>query len=298
MSVGLKTGSNSNRNLNIGDRITGAPAPSQGSNGDLQLRLDDAPKIFCKISDVWYENVLFERGEGIFSGNIGLEIKHKSKSVASFGKKIRLGRKQNDTGRLELDNKGNINFINRQGATDGNVFSIKTNGETQIDTRATDADVPLRITNDGTGYNQVVMGGANPELRMGYAGSGASVSSSVAGSSKIYLNHGGSVDNMASIHFARSGSSKFAFGNTYESSTDELRLVHGDDPRTEANAALRIDTSGNIGFRGAAPAAAPNYTYVNLSLDRVLDCDSTSTAELADILGTLIKDLIDMGILQ
>ena len=282
---------------NIGDSFIGKPHPAQGSHGDIQLRVDDSPKAFFKLSDTWYENVLFPAGEGIFSGNIGLEIKHKSKSVASFGDKIRLGRKQNDTGRLELDTSGNIHFINRQGSVDGTVFSIKTDGETQIDTRATGADVPLRITNDGTGYNQILMGGANPELRMGYTGSGGSLSSSIYGSSKIFLNMATASDAMASLSFSREGSTNFVMSSTYESTTDELRIVHGADPRTEANAGIRMDTSGNVGFRGTAPAAAPDYGASSYSTNRTIT-GSTDAADTTDVLATLIADLIAMGILQ
>ncbi len=41
---------------------------------------------------------------------------------------------------------------------------------------------------------------------------------------------------------------------------------------------------------------SPTYTISNLSEDRTYDANSTSTAELADILGTLISDLADQGI--
>jgi hypothetical protein len=34
-----------------------------------------------------------------------------------------------------------------------------------------------------------------------------------------------------------------------------------------------------------------------VTADRTLDADSTSTAELADVLGTLINDLRDRGVL-
>lgn len=36
----------------------------------------------------------------------------------------------------------------------------------------------------------------------------------------------------------------------------------------------------------------------NLTPDRGYDADSTSTAELADVLGTLIQDLVDSGIIK
>jgi hypothetical protein len=35
---------------------------------------------------------------------------------------------------------------------------------------------------------------------------------------------------------------------------------------------------------------ADGFTLTNITEDRVLDCDSTSTAELADVLATFIRD--------
>jgi len=43
---------------------------------------------------------------------------------------------------------------------------------------------------------------------------------------------------------------------------------------------------------------APDYTVTNGTTDRTFDADSTSTAELADILATLIADLQSLGVLQ
>lgn len=40
------------------------------------------------------------------------------------------------------------------------------------------------------------------------------------------------------------------------------------------------------------------YTPTNVTTDRSFDADSTSTAELADVLGTLIADLQSAGILS
>ena len=42
-------------------------------------------------------------------------------------------------------------------------------------------------------------------------------------------------------------------------------------------------------------AAETGYTITNKTEDRVLDCNSTSTAELADVVGTLIDDLKGVG---
>ena len=63
-------------------------------------------------------------------------------------------------------------------------------------------------------------------------------------------------------------------------------------------AASLTKVKGYFAANGATPAAAPNYTVSNLSTDRALDCDSTSDAEVADVLGQVITDLIAIGIFQ
>jgi hypothetical protein len=45
-------------------------------------------------------------------------------------------------------------------------------------------------------------------------------------------------------------------------------------------------------------ASSSVYTMTNVTIDRTLDADSTSTAELADVLGTLITDLKERGIVS
>jgi uncharacterized lipoprotein YmbA len=44
-------------------------------------------------------------------------------------------------------------------------------------------------------------------------------------------------------------------------------------------------------------ASSSRYTVTNVTADRTLDADSTSTAEIADVLGTLIQDLRDRGVI-
>lgn len=67
--------------------------------------------------------------------------------------------------------------------------------------------------------------------------------------------------------------------------------------------ALEIDgdlnhDGSNIGFYGTAPAAQSSaYTPTNVSTDRSYDADATSTEELADVLGTLIADLQNIGLI-
>lgn len=72
---------------------------------------------------------------------------------------------------------------------------------------------------------------------------------------------------------------------------------------TAVREALRLEASGSapmIGFFGSnAVTRQTGYTtFANLSTDRTLDADSTSLAEVADVLGTLIEDLKTLGLIS
>lgn len=54
-----------------------------------------------------------------------------------------------------------------------------------------------------------------------------------------------------------------------------------------------INTLWDQAIRGGSTAT---YTPSNVTTDRTYDADATSTAELADVLGTLIADLQTLGI--
>lgn len=61
----------------------------------------------------------------------------------------------------------------------------------------------------------------------------------------------------------------------------------------------KVTTTGDgVAFNGATPAAQPDYTVTNRTTDRTYDCNATTTDELADVLGTLILDLTNIGLLQ
>jgi len=55
-----------------------------------------------------------------------------------------------------------------------------------------------------------------------------------------------------------------------------------------------IDRLDQIHLLLAQPAQT-GYAMSNVTITRVLDADSTSTAELADVIGTLIDDLKAVG---
>lgn len=46
------------------------------------------------------------------------------------------------------------------------------------------------------------------------------------------------------------------------------------------------------------PGINNEWTLTNVTADTALDADSTSTAELADVVGTLIQQLQDSGIIR
>lgn len=59
---------------------------------------------------------------------------------------------------------------------------------------------------------------------------------------------------------------------------------------------LRV--GGNVGFYDTAPVAqSAAYTPTNVTTDRAYDANATTTAELADVLGTLIADLQATGLI-
>jgi hypothetical protein len=74
--------------------------------------------------------------------------------------------------------------------------------------------------------------------------------------------------------------------------------VDGATGNTQIEGAL--DHNGTtVGFFGVTPAVRPSaYTVTNLATDRAYDANATTTAELADVLGTLIADLRTLGIVQ
>jgi len=59
---------------------------------------------------------------------------------------------------------------------------------------------------------------------------------------------------------------------------------------------LTFDGDGRV--TTASGQTTATYTVANVSPTRSLDADSTSTAELADVLGTLISDLQAQGIVR
>jgi hypothetical protein len=83
-------------------------------------------------------------------------------------------------------------------------------------------------------------------------------------------------------------------GITSDSSSIAFRVV---DSSSVALFTVRCD--GGFAFKGGTVGLAQTgYSVSNVSTDRAYDANSTTTDELADVLGTLIGDLITKGIIS
>lgn len=111
----------------------------------------------------------------------------------------------------------------------------------------------------------------------------------------------GATDKDAHITFFDLSSARWSVGND-GSDSDKFKI----DATAAVGGAtkLTLDSSGNMTLlgqfacNGASPAAAPDWTVTSHSTDRSFNADSLSAGELADVVGTLITDLIAIGILQ
>lgn len=72
------------------------------------------------------------------------------------------------------------------------------------------------------------------------------------------------------------------------------RPPRGNDPEDWKDWAEEVERVMNLILAGSGNT----YTVTNLSTDRTYDADATSTAELADVLGTLITDLKSTGAIE
>lgn len=80
---------------------------------------------------------------------------------------------------------------------------------------------------------------------------------------------------------------------------NDVTLGDGFDLILGTGTGSKIGTAATqkLGFYGATPVAqAAAYTPTNVTTDRAFDADATTTAELADVVGTLIADLQALGL--
>lgn len=157
-----------------------------------------------------------------------------------------------------------------------------------------------------TGAGQSGGNGGNSEIQGGNGGSGTlSADGGWGGEARLHGGQGGSgaVDGEGGRVSVQGGSG--AFGNADGADVDITGGIgSGGNPDGDVNIGLShtdaVSVAGaasELGFYGAATVVQPSaYTVSNLSADRVLDCNSTTLDELADILGTLLGDLKALGL--
>lgn len=74
-------------------------------------------------------------------------------------------------------------------------------------------------------------------------------------------------------------------------------MSNGDSTGTDGDLLIKITNDvGTTVTKTLMPYSPSAYTVTNGTTDRTYDADSTSTAELADILATLLADLKTLGI--
>lgn len=82
-----------------------------------------------------------------------------------------------------------------------------------------------------------------------------------------------------------------------------FRDIKDQNPAMQGDIQEQIDTLGrrlSSGIDGTLKIKGidKGWTMSNVTEDKVLDADSTSTAEIADVLGTLIQKLIAVGLIS
>lgn len=94
--------------------------------------------------------------------------------------------------------------------------------------------------------------------------------------------------------FTTDGSGNIAIRFVISSLYDGANIAVGSTTGTQIGTA----STQKLGFFGATPVVQPAaYTPTNVTPDRAFDADLTTTAELADVLGTLIADLQALGLI-
>lgn len=89
--------------------------------------------------------------------------------------------------------------------------------------------------------------------------------------------------------------------NLYRSAADTLRTADSlvvDSNLTVSGSASLAGSGGSLGFYGASPIPRiTGYNVSNVTTDRTYNADSVTINELADVIGTLINDLKNVGVI-
>lgn len=179
----------------------------------------------------------------------------------------------------------------------------------------------LRLTRD----SQELQLGASQDLRLYHDGTnsflrndtGVLALQATQATADIYLSMNGgrvlvSTDNLSTFMFALTGSNAWVLKDNGElqiGAGPDLRMFHDGtnsfiqndtgDLRVRAGANVRFNVNATgVSFNGQTPIARPDYTVTNPTTNRSIDVAAITHANLAQVVGTLIQDLIDYGLLQ
>jgi len=240
-------------NITVG---TTEPSTHEGSSGDITIRnINGVIKLYAKYNNVWYGRDL---GNTLLVGDTnkkhvaidssGMDIRSSfGNSVAKFGDTLRIGKlgtgesnvvisstgidlRLDTTPKLSLDSSGNVT----------------AKGIITIQTATANGDLGLLLENDGNGYNQMILKGANPEIHFGYSGSGASPTSDIEGSGKIFLNREDHTSTLTTVVFEKAGVGQYALGE-HEGT---FRIVDSGNVKEDADRALYITSSKKVYLPG------------------------------------------------
>lgn len=133
----------------------------------------------------------------------------------------------------------------------------------------------------------------------------SSINAAAGAGLKMY---GESVNNRALLEFFNNGGSA---RTAYLWSAPDQSLVQlnseihgglirmrGEDSLGAGQIMAEFDPDVGVGFNGSAASAPQTYSVTNLTTDRTYDANATTVAELADVLGTLINDLRNIGLVN
>lgn len=98
------------------------------------------------------------------------------------------------------------------------------------------------------------------------------------------------------------GTATLSWSDLFLASGAVINYANGDYTVTHSAGLLttsgKLKVGGNFAANGATPAAAPDYTVTNPTTNRALDVTGATLAQGMQVLGTVISDLIAMGLYQ
>ena len=175
---------------------------------------------------------------------------------------------------------------------------------TTVELDITTNGVPIHLTGRATGGTTESLFYADPDnsFYLYYAGdqtfrttsSGVRITGRSGGANPI-------------LEFANTSGSRIGYVNVNNTSGDmtienekhggKIKVI-GENASGTAQTLIQADPDTGVAFNGATDVAPPTYTPTNVTTDRTYDANSTTVAELADVVGTIIADLQANGLFQ